>query len=89
MELNVLNSFTDALFDTHAIDEVEPLVARYIEAAKAESEKKGRLIITELRSLFTSARLHEVLCSCPPHWDPHHIARPLHSTEADSVSHRY
>jgi len=89
MELNVLTFFTDALFDTHAIDEVEPLVARYLEVAKAESERQGRLHISELRGLFKSARLHEVLCSCPPRWDPPHIARPLHSTKADSVSHRY
>ena len=65
-ELDVLHSLTLALFDTHAIDEVEPLVARYLEAAKAESEKQGRLNFSELRSLFTSARLHEVLCTCTP-----------------------
>jgi len=35
IELGVLRDFTDALFDTHAIDEVEPLVARYREAAQA------------------------------------------------------
>jgi hypothetical protein len=66
MELNVLDFFTDALFDTHAIDEVEPLVARYLEAAKAKTEKKGRLQVSELQSLFRSARLHEVLYLCPP-----------------------
>jgi len=64
-ELNVLHIFTRALFETHAIDEVEPLVARYLEAAKAESQKQGRLQITELTSLYTSARLHEVLCTAP------------------------
>jgi len=63
LELNVLFFFTDALFDTHAIDEVEPLVARYLEAAKAESQKRGRLHFTEFQSLCTSARLHEVLCT--------------------------
>jgi hypothetical protein len=61
MELNVLRFFTDQLFDTHAIDEAEPLVARYREAAKAESEMKGHLPFSELHSLYTSARLHEVL----------------------------
>jgi len=86
IELNVLSLFTDALFRTHAIDEVEPLVARYLEAAKKESEKQGRLIISEFRSLYTSARLYEVLCSCPPRWEPPHIARPLHSTKAGSLS---
>jgi hypothetical protein len=89
MELEVLHLFTDALFRTHAIDEVEPLVARYLKAAKTESEKQGRLVISEIRSLVASARLHEVLCSCPPRWEPPHIARPLHFTKADSVSHRY
>jgi hypothetical protein len=65
MELEVLHFFTDALFDTHAIDEVEPLVARYLEAAKSDSERQGRLH-WDVHSLCTSARLHEVLCSCPP-----------------------
>jgi hypothetical protein len=64
IELNVLHIFTRALFHTHAIDEVEPLVARFLEAAKAESEKSGRMSISELHSLYTSARLHEVLCTC-------------------------
>jgi hypothetical protein len=89
LELNVLHFFTDALFDTHAIDEVEPLVARYLDAAKAESEKQGRLHMSEFHSLFSSARLHEVMCSYPPRWKPLHTARPLHVTKADSVSHRY
>jgi hypothetical protein len=66
MELNALLNFTDALFDTHAIDEVEPLVARYLEAAKAESQKRGRLSFSELYSLYASARLHEVLCTYYP-----------------------
>jgi hypothetical protein len=66
MELNVLQAFTRALFHTHAIDEVEPLVARFLKAAKAESENQGRLHLSELRSLYASARLHEVLCLCPP-----------------------
>jgi hypothetical protein len=62
--LEVLYAFTTALFHTHAIDEVEPLVARFLEAAKAESEKQGCLTLSELYSLYTSARLHEVLCPC-------------------------
>ena len=66
LELDVLDSFTDALFDTHAIDEVEPLVAHYLEAAKAESQKRGRLNPAEFQSLCASARLHEVLCTYPP-----------------------
>jgi len=66
MELNVLHFFAHALFDTHAIDEVEPLVARFLEAAKAESDKQERLCFSDLRSLCASARLHEVLCTCTP-----------------------
>jgi hypothetical protein len=66
MELNALLSFTDVLFETLAIDEAEPLVARFLEAAKAESQKRGCLRISELHSLYASARLHEVLCTHPP-----------------------
>ena len=89
MELNVLQTFTDALFCTHAIGEVEPLVARYLEAAKKESERHGSLRFWDVHSLYTSARLHEVLCTCPLRWEPPHIARSLHVTKADSASHRY
>jgi tetratricopeptide (TPR) repeat protein len=66
LELNVLHAFTNALFLTHAIDEAEPLVARYREAAKAQSDKQGRLRYEFLHSFYTSARLHEVLCTCTP-----------------------
>ena len=89
MELVVLESFTCALFHTHAIDEVEPLVARFLEAATAESNRQGRFDWFELQSVLASARLHEVLCTCTPCWKPLHAARPLHSTQADSVSPRY
>jgi len=66
MELNVLDSITNALFDTHAIDEVEPLVARYLEAGRAYSEAHGRPTLSELHSLYASARLHEVMCTWTP-----------------------
>ena len=85
----LVKTFCHALLHTHTIDEVEPLVARYLEAAKAQSNKQGRLRYWHLHSLYTSARLHEVLCTCTPCWEPPHAARPLHSTKADSVSHRY
>ena len=39
---------------------------RYREAAMAESQKDGRLSNDELRSLYATARLHEVLCLCTP-----------------------
>jgi hypothetical protein len=87
MELNVLFNFTDALFDTHAIEEAEPLVARFLEAAKAESDYRGRLSFWDCQSHYTSARLHEVLCTCTPCSEPPHTARPLHATKADIVCH--
>ncbi|KAJ1483455.1 hypothetical protein T484DRAFT_1949889 [Baffinella frigidus] len=59
MELKVLHVFTIALLESHAIDEVEPLVARYREAAKAESEKRGRLSFAVFHGLYASARLQE------------------------------
>jgi hypothetical protein len=61
MELQVLAPLTHALFRTHEIDEVEPLVLRYQETAKAQSRKDGRGCFWELSSLYASARLLEVL----------------------------
>jgi hypothetical protein len=89
LELDVLHFFAHALFDTDAIDEAEPIVARYREAAMADFDKKGLPNFEVLHSLYTSARLHEVLCTFAPDWDPLHNALPLHLTEAESVSHRY
>jgi len=89
MELDVLHYFIDALFHTNAIDEVEPLVARYLEAAKTDLDKEGRLGYEALHSLYTSARLHEVLCTCAPVWVPLHSALPLHFTKAESVRYGY
>ena len=66
MELAVLHDFTNALFLINAIDEVEPLVARYREAAHAKSDTQGRPCDFGLHSLYASARLHEVLCTCTP-----------------------
>ena len=60
MELKVLAHLTDALFRTHEIDEVAPLVLRYREVAMAQSQKIGRVCIMELESLCASARLYEV-----------------------------
>jgi hypothetical protein len=58
--LNLLESFTYALFKTTAIEEVAPLVQLYREAANAESRKTGQLSYYELLSLRASARLHKV-----------------------------
>jgi len=60
MEIEVLAQLTEALFRTRAIDEVEPLVLRYREAAEAESQELGRISYMELESLYASARLLEV-----------------------------
>ena len=60
MEMQVLDRLIEALFFTHAIDEVEPLVLRFREATDAESQHVGRVCFMELQSLCASARLHEV-----------------------------
>jgi hypothetical protein len=68
-ELDALRYLSDALFKTNAIEEVEPLVLRYREAAKAYSDKEGaQVYFVELESLLLSARLHEVLCLYTPRW---------------------
>ena len=60
MELTVLYPLTDALFRTHEIDEVEPLVLRFREVAEARSLRDERVCFWELASLYASARLHDV-----------------------------
>ena len=65
-ELDALDSLISALFESKSIDEVEPLVPRYREAVKAQSERGGMLFCSELGSIVFSARLHEVLCLCTP-----------------------
>ena len=67
-ELRVLEALVDALFTTTSIDEVEPLVLRYREAAKACSGKEGFGFACD--SLLGSARLHEVLCIHPAFGKP-------------------
>jgi hypothetical protein len=63
-ELDALQPLIHALFTNNSIDEVEPLVLRFREAAKAQSEKEG-FCFTECDSIMYSARLHEVLCMHP------------------------
>jgi hypothetical protein len=60
-ELGALEALFEALLHPHAIEEVEPLVLRYRDAAKAQSEKEG-VCFAEFNALHYSARLHEVLC---------------------------
>jgi hypothetical protein len=64
-ELEALKRLILALFTNNSIDEVEPLVLRFREAAKAQSEKEG-VCFDQFNSLLCSARLHEVLCICTP-----------------------
>jgi hypothetical protein len=60
LEVSVLSHLIDALLQTHAIDEVEALLPRYRDAAKAESRKLGRVTQWESQVLLVSARLLEV-----------------------------
>jgi len=64
-ELDALIPLISALFTTKSLDEAEPLVIRYREAAKAQSGKDG-VCFAECYSLLFSARLHEVPCLCTP-----------------------
>ena len=59
-EGQALLALIDALFETDAIDEVEPLVERYREVATAWSRRKGVLSTAEIQSCYFSAQLHEV-----------------------------
>jgi len=68
-ELEALKTLIGALFILRSIDEVEPLVLRYREAAKGQSGKEGGCF-AEFNSLLFSAQLHEVLCICTPRWKP-------------------
>ena len=68
-ELIALEALIKALFSTESIEELEPLVLRHREAAKAYSNKRGgeSSVVPEFNSLLFSARLHEVLFLCIPH----------------------
>jgi len=61
IELEALNVLIAGLFESNAIDEVEPLVLRYREAAKAYSGKEGLLHYAALYCVYYTARLHQVL----------------------------
>ena len=77
-ELIALQSLVEALFTTKSIEEVEPLVLRYREAAKATRETEG-FCIREFDSVVCSARLHEVLCLRTPR-----LGTPYHSSSTAS-----
>jgi len=62
-ELGALGLLVEVLFKQGQLEEVEPLVLRYREAARRESRTRdpetGGLVHVELDSLYYSARLHE------------------------------
>jgi len=91
MEMKSLSNLVDALFPTHAIDEMEPLVLRFREAAEAQSQKMGRVSYWELQSLYASARLHEVGNPSTPrlpcfHHDRQRLSPVLPGPSADTCS---
>lgn len=59
-ELLSMKSLIRALFDTDAIDEVEPLVRRFAAAAKTFSKNRTMSVMV-FDSYACSARLHEVI----------------------------
>ena len=76
-ERNAFHHLIEALIDSNEIDELEPLVARYREAALAESRKEGSLGPADLRSLCFSARLHEVPITMSRGSQPSHLGSHL------------
>jgi len=58
-ELVALQPFVDALFSTGGLDDVELVLPRYREAAKAEAQRKGELGQGEVHCLYATARLLE------------------------------
>ena len=83
MENTVLPTLIDALFTTDSFDELDELVPRFQDVAKAYSQKTRRLSFPECRSFCLSARLHEV--PCIPPWKPLHPGRSLNYTQARSI----
>ena len=70
-ELDALESLVKALFATNSIDEVEPLVLRYREEAKAKSEKVG-FCFAEFESIlcFSLLAFARSCASAPRVWKP-------------------
>mmetsp|Transcript_2271 Transcript_2271/g.5244 ORF Transcript_2271/g.5244 Transcript_2271/m.5244 type:complete len:162 (-) Transcript_2271:84-569(-) len=59
-ESNALQRLVDALRMTNAIDELEQIVPKYREAARAQSRNSGRVFgPMELKGMYLSAQLHE------------------------------
>ena len=67
LEILILKTLIDSLFKaTDAVDQLEPLILRFQEAAKETSASQGRLCVAEFLSLIYTARLHEVRTSSSP-----------------------
>jgi hypothetical protein len=89
-ELDALNRLIATLFTTNSIDEVEPLVLRYREAAKALWAEKEEFRFADCDSLLCSARLHEVLCMHSAFWNPFSLLHPcLQHGHMASGCHRF
>ena len=86
-EVDALMELVGALFTTTSIEEVEPLVLRYREAAKALSGTEG-VCSAELNSLVCSARLHEVLCLSTQRWNPLLTAASVLKVRPNLIFHR-
>ena len=69
-ELDALNSLICVLIKTNSIDEVEPLVLRYREAANAQMVHDGLLTYPALHCVYFAARLHQVPCRHPTFDNP-------------------
>ena len=87
-ELEALQVLILTLFMTKSIEEVEPLVLRYREAAKAERERGGFCLL-EFASVVCSARLHEVLRLCTPRWEPLLTALSLLAARPSRICHKF
>ena len=57
LEVLILAALIDS---TNAVDQLEPLILRFHEAAKVRSAAEGRLCFAEFSELIFTARLHEV-----------------------------
>ena len=86
-ELIALEGLVAVLFATKSIEEVEPLVLRYREAAKASREKQG-FDIREFDAVVCSAHLHEVRCLCTPRWEPLLTAASFLAARPNRMYHR-
>ena len=89
-EFEALDPLICTLFETDGIEEVDPLVLRFRELAKAQSEEAGGFSHAEARSFLFSARLHEVLRISTPSGNPFLLLGPcIQVDRIASVCHRF